>query len=262
MYQRITVDRRDRAFWITLNRPEQMNCWDTRLNDELLAALESVADDPAIRMVVFTGAGRAFCAGGDIEEFQSGVASDAAAYISNIVRKSHEVVLQVRKIGKITIAAVNGVATGSGFNLMLACDFKIAVASARFSQRFVRVGLSPDTGGTFFLPQIVGFTKATELLMTGDFVTAEEALSLCLVNKVVGENELNGEVEALIARLGKSAFQALVATKRLINQSTFANLATHLEAEREAMVWSAKTRDFAEGVQAFLEKRPPQFTGV
>jgi 2-(1,2-epoxy-1,2-dihydrophenyl)acetyl-CoA isomerase len=245
-----------------LNRPQQLNCWDTKLNHELFGALEDVMDDPKIRFIVFTGAGRSFCAGGDIDEFNQRIAIDAQAYISEIVRKSHEIVLQVRKIGKLTIAAVNGLAAGSGFNLTLACDFKIAVRSAKFSQRFVRVGLSPDTGGTYFLPQLVGLTRATEILMTGDFITADRALDLGLINHVVEEGGLEQATDEWIEKLSKSAYPALIHTKRLINQSCLSELATQLEAERAAMVASSATSDFKEGVSAFLEKRPAQFTGA
>jgi len=261
MNERINIQQDGPVLRIALNRPEQLNCWDTKLNDELFGALDQAADDPSVRIIVFTGTGRSFCSGGDIEEFKAGMERDAAAYISQIVRKSHEIILQVRKLGKLTIAAVNGVAAGSGFNLMLACDFKVVAASARFSQRFVRVGLSPDTGGTFFLPQLLGLTRATELLMTGDFVSAESALQLGLVNKVVADDQLEAATQELIGRLSNSAFQALIATKRLINQSCLPTLATQLEAEREAMMWSATTKDFHEGVSAFLQKRTPQFSG-
>lgn len=260
--ERISVSRSSHIMRVSLNRPERLNCWDTKLNHELFDVLESAMDDSDIRFIVFSGVGRAFCAGGDIEEFQQRMAIDAAAYISEIVRKSHEIILQVRKIGKLTIAAVNGLAAGSGFNLALACDFKIAARSAKFSQRFVRVGLSPDTGGTFFLPQLVGVTRATEILMTGEFLAAERALELGLVNQVVEDNGLDSAIDELIQKLSKSAYQALIHTKRLINQSSFANLATQLEAERAAMVATSESEDFREGVSAFLEKRPAQFTGA
>lgn len=262
MYERISVTRAGHVMRIVLNRPQQLNCWDTKLNHELFGALEDVMDDPEIRFIVFTGAGRSFCAGGDIDEFNQRMAIDTQAYISEIVRKSHEIVLQVRKIGKLTIAAVNGLAAGSGFNLTLACDFKVAVRSAKFSQRFVRVGLSPDTGGTYFLPQLVGLTRATEILMTGDFITADRALELGLINQVVEEDALERATEEWIEKLSKSAYPALIHTKRLINQSCLPELATQLEAERAAMVASSATGDFREGVSAFLAKRPAQFTGA
>jgi 2-(1,2-epoxy-1,2-dihydrophenyl)acetyl-CoA isomerase len=246
---------------ITLTRPDQLNCWDMTFNDELFDALESAMDDAHVRFIVFRGTGRAFCTGGDLSEFQQGIDEDAARYISAIVRKSHEIVLQVRKIGKLVIGAVNGLAAGSGFNLALACDIKIAARSARFSQRFVRVGLSPDTGGTFFLPQIVGFAKASELLLTGDFIDADEALRLGIVNQVVDDGDLDMATAAWIERLSAGAFQAQIHAKRLINQSCLPSLAVQLDSERDAMTSTARSRDFKEGVAAFLEKRRAQFSG-
>jgi 2-(1,2-epoxy-1,2-dihydrophenyl)acetyl-CoA isomerase len=261
-FERFSLEQRGQVLTLRFNRPQMLNCWDMQLNDELFRALDQAADDTNVRIIIFTGSGRSFCSGGDLAEFRAGIQKDAATYISTIVRKSHEIILQVRKMGKIAIAAVNGLAAGSGFNLALACDFRVAAASARFSQRFVRVGLSPDTGGTFFLPQLIGTARATELLMTGDFIDADAALRLGLVNSVVEDSRLDMATSELIDRLAHSAFQAQIAAKRLINQSSLAALATHMDAEREAMMWSATTPDFKEGVTAFLEKRRPQFVGV
>lgn len=259
--ERIKVAKNDGVLRITLDRPEQLNCWDRKLNAELFAALESVMDDDSIRIVVVTGTGRAFCTGGDLDEFRRGIDENAAAYISEVVRQSHEIILQVRKANKIFIASVNGLAAGSGFNLALACDIKIAAKSAKFAQRFVRVGLSPDTGGTYFLPRMIGITRATELLLTGEFISAEVAAELGLITRAVEDADLSEATEEWVRRLSAGAFRALLQAKRLINQSALPELAVHLEAERDAMVSTARTEDFKEGVSAFLEKRQPRFTG-
>ncbi|MBM3521557.1 MAG: 2-(1,2-epoxy-1,2-dihydrophenyl)acetyl-CoA isomerase [Alphaproteobacteria bacterium] len=261
-YKRLSVATSRGVLRITLDRPRQMNCWDLRMNDELADVLDRAARDAELRVVVVTGRGHAFCAGGDIAEFKSrGLAKDPDRYISEIVRGSHEIILQVRKLDKPVIAAVNGVAAGSGFNLALACDIRIAARSARFSQRFVRVGLSPDTGGTCFLPQLVGVGKASELLLTGDFIDAAEAERLGLVTRVVDDDKLAAATAEWVAKFKGAATQALVNAKRLINQGSLAHLAVQLEAERQAMAQTARSADFREGVQAFLAKRPPRFTG-
>jgi len=247
---------------IVFDRPKQMNCWDLRMNDELSEVFERAARDPELRVVVITGRGRAFCAGGDLAEFKArGLAKDPGRYIAEIVRGSHEIILRVRKLDKPVIAAVNGFATGSGFNLALACDIRIAARSARFSQRFVRVGLSPDTGGTCFLPQLIGFGKASELLLTGDFIDAAEAERLGLVTRVVDDDKLKATTAEWVEKFKGAATQALVHAKRLINHSCLPMLAVQLEAERQSMATTATTADFREGVQSFLDKRPARFTG-
>lgn len=262
IYKRLSVASTKGVLKVTLDRPKQLNCWDLRMNDELADVFDRAARDPTLRVVVVTGRGRAFCAGGDIEEFRArGLAKDPARYIGEIVRGSHEIILKVRKLDKPVIAAINGVAAGSGFNLALACDIRIAARSAKFSQRFVRVGLSPDTGGTCFLPQLVGFGKASELLLTGDFIDAAEAERLGLVTRVVDDDKLKPATAEWVDKFKGAATQALVHAKRLINQSCLANLAVQLEAERQAMAQTATSADFREGVQAFLDKRPPRFTG-
>jgi 2-(1,2-epoxy-1,2-dihydrophenyl)acetyl-CoA isomerase len=234
--------------------------------EELQAALSTVKDDSNVRAVVLTGAGRGFCSGADLKARQRLQASATAAEASSaggerLRRTLNPLILGIRSIEKPFIAAVNGVAAGAGCNLALACDIVLASESARFGNVFTRIGLIPDCGGHFFLPRLVGFHKAAELMFTGDIIEAHEAERLGLINRVVPDAELGHQARELAERMARGPTRAIGLCKRTMNLGIGADLATVLEAEAEAQALARQTADHREGVQAFLEKRPAHFTG-
>ena len=260
-YQTLQVERNGAVLTVAMNRPERMNAMSRAMCDDLFDVFNRHMDDRDLRCVVVTGRGKGFCAGGDMNEFLDAVGDGAQSYMSEVVRKSHEVVLLVRKLHVPVIAAINGPATGSGCNFALSADIKIAARSARFSQRFVKNGLAPDTGGTITLPRTLGLARASEMLLTGELIDAEQALHWGLVNAVVDDEELASETTRWVERFSTAATVAVGHAKRLINQSLLPELAQQMEAEREAIVATTGTDDFAEGVRAFLEKRAARFAG-
>jgi 2-(1,2-epoxy-1,2-dihydrophenyl)acetyl-CoA isomerase len=246
---------------ITLNRPDVLNALDLTMGLELRDVIHDLNDRGEVRAVLLTGAGRAFCAGGDIKQMIEHQGKRPEEFFDEPLRCIHEAVLAIRQIPKPVIAAVNGYASGAGFNLALACDYRIAAASARFNQAFVRVGLVPDCGGTFTLPRLVGWAKAAELLMTGEMIEAEEALRLGLVNRVVPDERLWPEAQQIAARFAAGPTKAIGHIKALLNLSATATFEEQLDHERQAQVEAGQTADFLEGIRAFIEKRPPQFEG-
>lgn len=261
-YETLEIERDGAVLTVAMNRPERMNAMNRAMCDDLFNVFTRHMDDRTLRCVVVTGRGRGFCAGGDMNEFLASVDADPRAYMSEVVRKSHEVVLLVRKLHVPVIAAVNGPATGSGCNFALAADIKIAARSARFSERFVMNGLAPDTGGTLTLPRTLGLARASEMLLGGELIDAEQAWQWGLVNRVVDDKELESETARWVERFCNAATVAVSHAKRLINQSLLPELAQQMEAEREAIVATTNTHDFSEGVRAFLEKRAANFTGT
>ena len=247
---------------ITLNRPAALNALTPLMGREFISAF-SEAQERGARAIVLTGAGRAFCAGGDLREMQQMAehAGRAEAFFDEPLGLLNECILLLQQIGLPVIAAVNGPASGGGCNLALACDIVIAGQSARFNQAFVRVGLSPDCGGTYILPRLVGEKRAAELLMTGEQVDAEWAARMGMINRVVSDDELMEVALGLAERLAQSPTAAIAKVKRLLAESATNNLSAQLEAERQAQIESGRTKDFLEGVAAFIEKRPPRFTG-
>lgn len=260
-YETLEVSAKDQILRITLDRPDQMNALNLKMSDELRDVFEREMSQRHNRAIVLTGRGRAFCSGGDMVEFLDSVKTDPAEVMEAAVRKSHEIIMQIRKVEVPVIAAVNGAAVGSGCNIALACDIKIAARSARFSARFVRNAFSPDTGGTYILPRLVGFTRASELLLTGDMVDAERAAEIGMINRVVDDDDLERVTDEWAQRLATAATTALIYAKRLLNRSFLPELAAHLDAEKQCIVATATTKDYEEGVSAFLEKRAPNFTG-
>ncbi len=262
-YETIQLEMREQSVAvITLNRPASLNALTTETARELMSAVGEARERGA-RAIVLMGAGRAFCAGGDLREMRK-VAERAGrveAFFDEPLGLLNECILTLQEVPLPVIAAVHGAASGGGCNLALACDIVIASESARFNQAFVKVGLSPDCGGTYVLPRLVGLRKATELLMTGDVVDAESALRMGMINRVVSEDELANEALKLAIQLAQSPTAAIAQTKRLLAISATSNLAAQLEAERQAQIESGQTKDFLEGVAAFIEKRPPRFTG-
>lgn len=247
---------------VTLNRPERLNALNGALAGALDAALSRVADDANVKVVVIAGAGRAFCAGGDLREIGAGRESGNAAALEPLLRSGMRAALAIRCMSKPVIAAVNGVAAGAGMNLALAADIRIAAEGAQFGQNFAKVGLAPDFGGTYFLPQLVGPAKAAELFYLGDMIDSAEALRLGIVNRVVAPQDLAASVTELARRLAQGPALAIRAVKQILFGSQREALERALEMEVQEQIRCFESADCREGIRAFFEKRAPKFTGV
>jgi 2-(1,2-epoxy-1,2-dihydrophenyl)acetyl-CoA isomerase len=247
---------------LTFNRPERMNALSTPIMDGLLHGLPRLAGDPAVRAVVLTGAGRAFCAGGDVKSMaEGGGERRSAAEATARLRSRMEVSRILHELPKPTIAMINGPAAGAGLALALACDLRIAGVSARLVTAFVRVGFSGDFGGSYFLTRLVGTARARELYFTGRPVEADEALSLGLVNRVVPDEELAIVTMELARSLAHGPSIALSLMKRNLHFAESGGLPELLDMEAAHQVQTGRTEDHREAVQAFVEKRTPAFTG-
>ncbi len=264
MVETLTLDQHEGVQTIALNRPSRLNALSTDLLRELNDVLRATEQDDAVRVVVLTGRGRAFCSGADLAEF--GPPSEAVSWppaLGDLLRtRINPVILRLRSIEKPVLAAVNGVAAGAGMSLALACDLRDAAESSQFIQAFANIGLVPDAGSFYFLPRLVGASKALELAWTAQPVPAREALELGLVNRVVPDASLMDSTLELAARLARGPARAIGLTKRGMNQAHELGLARVLEMEAGYQTIAARTSDFAEGVAAFLEKRPARFTGA
>jgi len=262
IYETVQLEMRGMVGVITLNRPDALNALTLPMAREFQAAVGEARELRA-RAIVLTGAGRAFCAGGDLREMQKIASRDGRveAFFDEPLRVLNEGILLIRRTPLPFIAAVNGAASGGGCNIALACDLVVAGESARFNQAFIKIGLSPDCGGTFILPRLVGWRRATELLMTGEVVNAQRALEIGMINLVVADNELMDQTMKLAERLANAPTAAVARIKELLELSATNDYAAQLELERKAQIQSGLTEDFKEGVAAFVEKRPPKFVG-
>jgi 2-(1,2-epoxy-1,2-dihydrophenyl)acetyl-CoA isomerase len=245
---------------ITLNRPEAMNALAGGMRQEILSALEMAVADPEVKVIVLTGAGKAFCAGGDVHEFVSGVRPESDLPFDQRPTRD-KIVLLIQSTGKPVIASVNGIAAGGGCNLALACDMRIASDRARFAEVFVRRGLHPDWGGTWLLPRLVGYAKAAELIFSGEVIDAQEALRIGLVNKVVPHEELPKATKEFALKFIKNAPIPISLAKRALQNYSRIDLVQALDYERLAQTICWDTEDRAEGMKSFLEKREPLFRG-
>ena len=256
-YDTVTVRKGEGIGEIILNRPEKLNPLGKKMMTDLQQAITVVADDAEIKVVVITGAGRAFSAGGDIEDMRGG----AFALSREEMRSMHTWMMHLANLDKPVIAMVNGVAAGVGVNLALMCDIIVASDKASFIQAFVNIGLVPDFGGLWSLPRAVGTHKAKELMMLGDPVTADEALRIGLVNRVVPADQLEPTVRELALRLSKQPQRSVRMIKSIVDRGYGLPLDTVLEWEAEAQDICGHTEDFVEGTTAFLEKRKAVFKG-
>lgn len=257
----INTDLKDGVFSLTLNRPDVLNSFNQDMAFEVQAALECCAGDSQVRAVLLTGQGRAFCAGQDLADVAP-AADGSLPNLGDIVRKCYNpIILRLRTLEKPVVAAVNGVAAGAGANLALACDLVLASTSASFIQSFCKVGLIPDSGGTYFLPRLIGMARANALAMLGDKVSANEAVAMGLIYKACEPNVLMSEALALAQKLAQQPTRGLGLTKRAFNAAWTNSIDAQLGLEGKLQEEAGRTHDYAEGVSAFLQKRAPQFRG-
>jgi 2-(1,2-epoxy-1,2-dihydrophenyl)acetyl-CoA isomerase len=259
-YNFILVDITESVMKITLNRPEVLNSFHLEMAQELHQALDQARAEKSVRAVLLTGAGRGFCAGQDL----SAVPMEGAGKLDLgiIVRQTYNPVIQaIRKLDIPVICAVNGVAAGAGANLAIACDIVIAAENASFIQSFTKIGLIPDTAGTFFLPRAIGLPMATALMMTGEKITATRAAELGMIYRVVPNDQLAAESMKLATTLAQMPTKGLALTKRALNASMINDLDAQLDTEEQLQREAGRTHDFDEGVAAFKEKRAPVFKG-
>jgi 2-(1,2-epoxy-1,2-dihydrophenyl)acetyl-CoA isomerase len=258
----IQFEVRESVAVIMFNRPAALNALSLQLTKDLLTALDAVGEQKA-RAAILTGAGRAFCAGGDLREMHA-IASQTgnlAAFFETPLQLLHGAIQQIREMPVPFVAAVNGVCAGAGTNFALACDIVLAGESASFNEGFVKIGLSPDCGGSYFLPRLVGEKLAAELLMTGDAISAKRAAEIGLVNRVVADEALMDETFSFAKRLAQMPTASIAKVKKMLLASATNSLSGQLNLEHQLQIESGQTNDFKEGVAAFFEKRQPNFRG-
>lgn len=257
------TDITDGVLTITLNRPDALNAYNAQMSTELQAALRNAARDDSVRCVVLTGAGRAFCAGQDLQEIKACYTGQAPPLDFGAHLRKHysPLIRALVSIEKPVIAAVNGVAAGAGASIAFAADLRIAAQSASFVMAFVNIGLVPDSAATLTLARLVGYGRAAELCMLGEKLPAEDALKLGLVNRVVPDAELETAMRQLATKLAAMPTRAIGLTKRALQHAYRATLEEQLEYEAFLQATAGQTQDHAEGVRAFLEKRKPAFSG-
>jgi len=255
----IELEIKNNIAWIKLNRPEVFNSFNREMALSLIETLKSCNTNDEVRAVVLTGNGKAFCAGQDLNEVTSPELNPGFKKI--LEEHYNPIIKQIRTIEKPVIAAVNGVAAGAGANIALACDVIVAHEKVTFIQAFSLIGLIPDSGGTFFLPRLIGFQKASALAMLGDKVSAEEAERLGMIYKVIPLESFEDEVNKLAEKMANMPTKALSLIKKALNSSMSNNLEEQLALESKYQIEAAQTEDYSEGVAAFIEKRQPNFKG-
>ncbi len=255
----ITTKIENKVATLTLNRPEVFNSFNREMALLLQSELDACEKNSEVRAIVITGSGKAFCAGQDLKEVTSPELNPGFKKI--LEEHYNPIISRIRNIEKPIIGAINGVAAGAGANIALACDVVIASENASFIQAFSKIGLVPDSAGTFFLPRLIGFQKASALMMLGDKVSAEQAEELGMVYKVVSSENFMEEVNNIANTMANMPTKALGLTKRLLNNSMQNSLEEQLHMESKLQIESAQSEDYAEGVDAFVNKRKPNFKG-
>lgn len=259
----VSTRREGGATWITINRPEAANALDQATKDGILAALEQAAADPAVRVVALTGSGRAFCAGQDLRELQSAYSSSEVPGFGATLGAFYEPAVRLlAEMPKPTVAVLNGVAAGAGASLALACDLRVATASARIKLAFSGIALIPDAGSTWHLPRLVGLSRALQLALLDDTVSARDAERFGLVSRVWPDEDFAAGAAELVAQLAAGPTGTHAAAKRLLRASLEADLPGAFSAEAKAQAAAAASNDHSEGVSAFVAKRKPNFTGT
>jgi len=254
----LSIKKEDKVLYIKLNRPVVFNSFNREMSLDLLETLNKYENEDSVRVIVITGEGKAFCAGQDLGE----AVSDNGLTLEQIIDEHYNpIIRKIREIEKPVIVGVNGVAAGAGANIALAGDIVVANERASFIQAFSKIGLIPDSGGTFTLPRLVGMQLASALMMTGDKVTADEALKYQMIYKVFKDEDFEIELAKLAVKISEMPTKALVLTKIALNNSLTNSLNQQLELEKEFQVKAANSYDFKEGVSSFLEKRKPEFKG-
>jgi len=257
----IIFDVKNHVATVTLNRPESLNAFNPKLSEDLLLCLLECEERKDVRAVVITGAGKAFCAGGDVKGMAGELDKSPSQFLKRVTHNLHAAISSITRMEKPVIAAVNGVAAGAGFSLAIACDMALASESARFTMAYTRIGLVPDGSSTYMLPRLIGLRKALELIYTNKVLSAKEAKELGLINRVIEDQNFSPEVEKFASELAKGPTLAFGLAKRLMQLGVNETLETQMENEREFIAKASKSEDFREGVLSFLEKREPGFRG-
>lgn len=256
MFETITYEVSKSAAWITLNRPEKLNSFNAKMHAELLNALEKADQDEHVRVIVITGAGRAFSAGQDLGEV-----NDAIDYGELLTNRYNPIIMKMAASQKPIVAAVNGTAAGAGFSLALAADFRLVSEKASFLNAFVHIGLVPDSGNTYYLPRMIGHAKALELMALGEKISAEKADQLGIVTKMISVGNWSQEVSEFLDKIASMPTRAIALIKRNVMKSWNSTIEEVLDLEAETQRLAGQSKDHQEGVQAFLEKRTPVFQG-
>lgn len=261
-FSTIRFEKSEGIATITLNRPENMNTFNIVMLNELVSVLEEVAVDDEIRAVILTGKGRAFSAGADVKNVDDLLGLQKVRVENqDILKLVIRVVLAIRQLSKPVVAAVNGVAAGASANFALACDIIVASEKAKLAENFINIGLVPDGGGTYFLPQRIGYHRAAEIFFTGKILSAQEALDLGLYNRVVSPEEVLNAARQLAQELAQKPTRTIAAGKAILNREVVPRLRAYLEDEAQKQRSMMTTQDAKEGITAFIEKRKPKFIG-
>jgi 2-(1,2-epoxy-1,2-dihydrophenyl)acetyl-CoA isomerase len=261
-YQTVKTEAVHGVLWITLNRPEKLNAFNEQMGADLLEAIKEAEKSQEVRCLVLTGEGRAFSVGEDLGSNMELYQSGKPIHLGEVLkRKYNPIVQRLRKIEKPVVAAVNGVTAGAGLGLALACDVRAASDKASFHEAFIKVGLAPDSGTSFWLTRILGLGRAMEVGLLGEPITASKALGMGLVNWVFPEDGFRAEVTKIAERLANGPTRAMGLTKRALNRAVVVDLDSSLEYEMYLQDIAGRTRDHVEGVKSFFEKREPSFTG-